>query len=61
MKKNPILKLDFYDLDVTAFFLKANREAFIEEIIEFGHSKAAATKMAKRIIETIVLQCLRNV
>lgn len=60
MKKHPIIELDFYDLDVTAFFLKANREAFIEEIMEFGYSRAAATKMAKRIIETIVKQCLRN-
>ena len=61
MKKHPILELDFYDLDVTAFFLRANKEAFIEEIIEFGHSKAAATKMAKRIIETISRECVRNV
>jgi hypothetical protein len=60
MKKHPILELDFYDLDVTAFFLMTNKEAFIEEIIKFGHSKAAATKMAKRIIETISQQCLRN-
>ena len=61
MKKNPILKLDFYDLDVTAFFLMANKKAFIEEIMEFGWSKSAATQMAKDIIDTISLQCIRSV
>ena len=61
MKKHPILDLDFYDLDVTSFFLMVSKEAFIEEIIKFGYSKASATKKAKRIIETISQQCLRNV
>jgi hypothetical protein len=59
--KNPILKLDFYDLDVTAFFLMANKKAFIEEIMEFGWSKSAATQMAKDIIDTISLQCIESV
>jgi hypothetical protein len=60
IKKNPILELDFYDLDVTAFFLNANRKAFIEEIMAFGYSKPSATKMAARITQTISFQCLRN-
>jgi hypothetical protein len=60
IKKNPILKLDFYDLDVTAFFLIANSQRFIEEIMEFGHSRQAATKMAGRIIETVSSQCLQE-
>jgi len=60
IKKNPILELDFYDLDVTAFFLNANRKAFIEEIMAFGYSKPSATKMAARIVQTISFQCLRN-
>jgi hypothetical protein len=59
--KNPILKLDFYDLDVTAFFLMANKKAFIEEIMEFGWSKSAATQMAKDIIDIISLQCIKSV
>lgn len=61
INKNPILKLDFYDLDVTAFFLMANKKAFIEEIMEFGWSKSAATQMAKDIIDIISLQCIRSV
>jgi phage-related protein len=60
IKKNPILELDFYDLDVTAFFLNKHRKAFIEEIMEFGYSKPSATKMAARITQTISFQCLRN-
>jgi len=60
INKNPILKLDFYDLDVTAFFLMANKKAFIEEIMEFGWSRSAATQMAKDIIDSISLQCIRN-
>jgi hypothetical protein len=60
IKKNPILELDFYDLDVTAFFLNANRKAFIEEIMKFGYSKPSATKKAERIIQSISFQCLRN-
>ncbi|CAB5224854.1 hypothetical protein UFOVP742_20 [uncultured Caudovirales phage] len=61
MKKHPILELDFYDLDVTSFFLNGNRNAFIEDIMEFGYSKASATKMAKRIIQAIALQCQSKV
>jgi hypothetical protein len=60
-KKNPILELDFYDLDVIAFFLRANRKAFIEEIMEFGWSQKEATRMAKHIIETVTLQCVKKV
>jgi len=60
IKKNPILDLDFYDLDVTAFFLNVNRKAFIEEIMAFGYSKPSATKMAARIVQSISFQCLRN-
>ena len=60
IKKNPILDLDFYDLDVTAFFLNKHRKAFIEEIMEFGHSRQSATKKAERIIQSISFQCLRN-
>jgi hypothetical protein len=47
-------------LDVTAFFLNANRKAFIEEIMAFGYSKPSATKMAARITQSISFQCLRN-
>ena len=60
IKKNPILDLDFYDLDVTAFFLNKHRKAFIEEIMEFGYSKQSASKKAERIIQAISFQCLRN-
>lgn len=60
-KKNPILELDFYDLDVIAFFLRANRKAFIEEIMEFGWLQKEATRMAKHIIETVTLQCVKKV
>jgi hypothetical protein len=60
IKKNPILDLDFYDLDVTAFFLNKHRKAFIEEIMEFDYSRQSATKKAERIIQTISFQCLRN-
>jgi len=60
IKKNPILDLDFYDLDVTAFFLNKHRKAFIEEIMEFGYSKQSAPKKAERIIQAISFQCLRN-
>jgi hypothetical protein len=60
IKKNPILDLDFYDLDVTAFFLNKHRKAFIEEIMEFGYSRQSATKKAERITQSISFQCLRN-
>lgn len=60
INKNPILELDFYDLDVTAFFLTANYKAFVEEIMEFDYSKKDAKKMADKIIDTISLQCIRN-
>jgi hypothetical protein len=61
INKNPILKLDFYDLDVTAFFLTANYNAFVEEIMEFDYSKKDAKKMADNIIDNISLQCIRSV
>jgi hypothetical protein len=60
IKKNPILDLDFYDLDVTAFFLNANRKAFVKEIMEFDYSKEDAKEMADKIITAISYQCIRN-
>lgn len=56
--KNPILNLDFYDLDVTAIFLQINRKKFVKEIMAFDYSKKDAKDMADKIITAISYQSI---
>jgi hypothetical protein len=45
--------LGWWHLDVTAFFLSANRKAFVNEVMEFGYSRAEAKLMVDEIISAI--------
>jgi len=56
--KNPILNLNFYDLDVTAIFLQINRKKFVKEIMAFDYSKKDAKDMADKIITAISYQSI---